>query len=265
LSSGCGCYYPASRHHGRVRIAEHAEVIRALGKRVVHDIIEIGRRLIDAKKIAGHGGWLPWLDREFGWEERTARNFIAVAEAAGKSAKFADLDVPVSGLYLLAAPSTPAEVIEAVAERSDRGERAFVADRKERVDLTIGQRAMQHAMLWPEPEKGGRGKKLPGKPESLSRGHWSDLVSHARAVFAYSRPLAEEVRDGTKTTLDAAMASRPPTSVPARSHPQRRDVARASPKSGLRLDSSPGTGGNPPGPSIKRLSDFCVRKSCIPF
>jgi hypothetical protein len=62
---------------------------------------------------------------------------------------------------------------------------------------------MQHAMLWPEPEKGGRGKKLSGKPDGLAQGHWKNLISEARAVLAYSRPLAEEVRDGTKT-LDAA-------------------------------------------------------------
>jgi hypothetical protein len=34
----------------------------------------------------------------------------------------ADLNVPISGLYLLAAPSTPAEVIDAVVERSEQGE-----------------------------------------------------------------------------------------------------------------------------------------------
>jgi hypothetical protein len=55
-------------------------------------------------RIAGHGNWLPWLEREFGWTDRTARNFMAVHEAAAKSEKFSDLNVPVSGLYLLAAP-----------------------------------------------------------------------------------------------------------------------------------------------------------------
>ena len=45
-----------------IALAEHAAVIRALGKRVVGDIIEIGRRLTEAKRLAGHGGWLPWLD-----------------------------------------------------------------------------------------------------------------------------------------------------------------------------------------------------------
>jgi hypothetical protein len=32
------------------RLAEHAEVIRALGKRASHDIIEIGWRLIECKR-----------------------------------------------------------------------------------------------------------------------------------------------------------------------------------------------------------------------
>jgi hypothetical protein len=43
----------------------------------------------------------------------------------GKSVKLTDLNIPVSGLYLLAAPSTPAEVIEAVAERSEAGRDAL--------------------------------------------------------------------------------------------------------------------------------------------
>jgi hypothetical protein len=111
-------------------LAAHADAIRALGKRAVQDIIEIGRRLIDAKQIAGHGGWLPWLEREFGWSDNTAERFVQVAKKVAKFPNLGDLDVPVSGLYLLASPSTPAEVIEAVAERSAAGERLSIADVK---------------------------------------------------------------------------------------------------------------------------------------
>lgn len=95
-------------------LAEHAAVIRALGKRVCGDIIEIGRRLTEAKRIAGHGGWLPWLKQEFGWTEMTATRFINVYDMS-KSNKLLDLSLPVSGLYLLAAPSTD-EAREAVVE-----------------------------------------------------------------------------------------------------------------------------------------------------
>jgi Protein of unknown function (DUF3102) len=34
-----------------------------------------GRRLTEAKPLAGNGGWLPWLEHEFGWTEMTATRF----------------------------------------------------------------------------------------------------------------------------------------------------------------------------------------------
>jgi Protein of unknown function (DUF3102) len=37
--------------------------------RPIRDIIEIGRRLTDAKAIAGHGNWLPWSEKEFGCKQ----------------------------------------------------------------------------------------------------------------------------------------------------------------------------------------------------
>jgi Protein of unknown function (DUF3102) len=66
-------------------LAENAKVIRALGKRAIADIIEIGRRLTESKEIAGHGGWLKWLDSEFGWTDRTALNFMQVYSLSLKS------------------------------------------------------------------------------------------------------------------------------------------------------------------------------------
>jgi hypothetical protein len=114
-----------------IALAEHAEVIRALGKRVVGDIIEIGRRLTDAKKIAGHGGWLPWLEREFGWDDRTAQRFMQVHT---KSDKLSDLNLPVSGLYLLAAPSTPEEAQQEIIDRAKNGEALSVKEVQRIID-----------------------------------------------------------------------------------------------------------------------------------
>ena len=108
-----------------------AERIRTRAKRMRDEIVAIGRDLIAAKALAGHGGWLPWLEAEFGWKERAAQTFMSVAEAAAKNAKFADLNVPVSGLYLLAAPKTPPAAVEAVAERSEAGEKLSLADVKD--------------------------------------------------------------------------------------------------------------------------------------
>jgi hypothetical protein len=117
---------PVSHTDAEAELAEYAREIRAFGKQAV---IEIGKRLIKAKAIAGHGNWLPWLDREFGWTDDTALNFMRVATLA-ESRNFRDLNVPVSGLYLLAAPSTPTEVVEAIAERGEQGERLSLAEVK---------------------------------------------------------------------------------------------------------------------------------------
>jgi hypothetical protein len=116
-------------------LAEHAESIRALRSRIVSDVAEIGCRLTQVKVIVGHGNWLPWLDREFGWSEDTAERFIRVhefVEGLSNSASVRNLilTLPVSAVYLLAAPSTPVEARDAIIERAEAGEPVSVADVK---------------------------------------------------------------------------------------------------------------------------------------
>jgi len=102
-------------------LAEHAAEIRRLGKRTLADVIEIGARLTECKRICGHNNWLPWLDREFGWEETTAQRFMRVHKLAqSKSGKLPDL--PVSAIYMLAAPSTPEPAKTEIIERAKAGE-----------------------------------------------------------------------------------------------------------------------------------------------
>jgi hypothetical protein len=116
-------------------LAENAASIRKLGTRVIGDVIEIGRRLSDCKRLVGHGNWLPWLKDEFRWSERTARNFIRAYEFAQANAtKIADLAIDVSSLYLLAAPSTPEEVRAEALRRIDAGESLPHAEIKRIVD-----------------------------------------------------------------------------------------------------------------------------------
>lgn len=66
--------------------------------------------------------------------------------------------------------------------------------------LNSGQRAMAVAMMYPKPEKGGRGKNSSVTEEFSVR---SGALSMARTVLADSRALAEEVMSGAKF-LDAA-------------------------------------------------------------
>ena len=74
-----------------VTLDERADRIRKLTADVQRGIIEIGFELIAAKKEIEHGGWGDWLKSEFDWTDRTARNFMAVAERFGNRKTFSDL------------------------------------------------------------------------------------------------------------------------------------------------------------------------------
>jgi hypothetical protein len=126
-------------------LAEHATAIRQLGKRVVADVIEIGCRLADCRdNHLEHGQWLPWLKKEFGWTDRTARNFINVYEQS-KLEKFSDLNLPVSSLYLLCAPSTPEEHRKIILKRAGAGEEIKRAEIKRGIEAAKAAKPAKRA------------------------------------------------------------------------------------------------------------------------
>src|SRR5258708_37465351 len=91
----------------------------------------VGRRLTACKVQCGHGKWLPWLQREFGWtSESTALRYMQAHEAFGLNpSRVTDLELPMRSLYLLAAPSTPEETPPPIrdAARHGRGANSDVA------------------------------------------------------------------------------------------------------------------------------------------
>jgi hypothetical protein len=126
-------------------LADHATTIRTLRTRIVSDVAEIGRRLSEVKQIVGHGNWLPWLNREFGWSEDTAERFIRVHDfVAGLSdsatVRNLVLTLPVSSVYLLAAPSTPEPAKTEIIERAAIGAPIAVAEVKRVVDTAKGRK-----------------------------------------------------------------------------------------------------------------------------
>jgi hypothetical protein len=116
-------------------LAEHAVEIRRLGKRRdIDDVVAIGRHLAEARDHAP-GFWLQWLESEFGWSDQTAYRYIHLFEARESSAlhKLWSADLPLSALYVLAAPSTPEEACREIAERVEAGEKPTVAEIQETV------------------------------------------------------------------------------------------------------------------------------------
>jgi len=123
----------------KIALAEHAEVIRALGKRVVRHVIEIGQRLATAKHLCKQAGepWLPWLERQFSWNERTAQRYMSAYDLSLKYDTVSDLQLPMRSLYLLAAPSTPAQVVHEVIQRAEDGERLTTAQIREKIGQAV--------------------------------------------------------------------------------------------------------------------------------
>lgn len=167
-------------------LADHANAIRTFGKRVISDVIEIGRRLSDAKEKAGYGNWLPWLKREFGWSHQTADRFINVFAASGKWSTLVNSDLPLSGLYLLVAPSTPEEARAEVTARVESGESLSVAD----VVSTVNEVKRQTT---------GRGTQRPRKglkrtAADIKAADRAEQTSAAKQTSLVPQTLAEAVK-----------------------------------------------------------------------
>jgi hypothetical protein len=107
-------------------------------------VIEIGRRLAEAKVDAGHGNWLPWLDREFGWSDETARKFMRCHDFALEHKFQQNWDLPVSALYALALPETPAEARDQILDLAANGEHLTHAQVK---PAPRGLASLAHARL----------------------------------------------------------------------------------------------------------------------
>jgi hypothetical protein len=113
--------------------------IRVRMTRTVEDIVQIGQDLILVKERVGHGGFILWIEAEFGMSEWTARSFMRVGERFGKSGTVPDL--PAAVLYALAAPSTPDAVVDEIKERAANGQHVTRDDVKELKEKLKEQKA----------------------------------------------------------------------------------------------------------------------------
>ncbi|MCP4352615.1 MAG: DUF3102 domain-containing protein [Desulfobacterales bacterium] len=108
---------------------EKAVEIKLLLRQTAQCIIEIGKNLILVKDKLDHGHWLPWLNKEFGWSDKSARNFMDVSRRFN-SVDLVDLDIGKSALYLLASNSTPDSAVEEALELAESGEKITVQKAK---------------------------------------------------------------------------------------------------------------------------------------
>lgn len=116
----------------RIVVIQRTQQIKERIRRTAQNILEIGQKLIEVKGWLGHGNFKDWAKAEFDWDIRTAQRFMSVA-VAFKSDNLSFFNFAPSALYLLAAPSTPAEVRQKVLDRAKVGEVITYAKAKKAV------------------------------------------------------------------------------------------------------------------------------------
>jgi Protein of unknown function (DUF3102) len=159
-------------------LAEHAEAIRELGKRTLANLLEIGRRLCESKKLTPHGKWGTWLDEQFGWTADTARNFMRAYEFSQdcKNRNFRHLKIAPSALYLLTQRNTPARVVDEIVKRAEKGE-------------TINIETIKTALTQPTQSQGQ--SQDPDWRVRQVRGWYTAGKKHAVESLKYGHPAAD--------------------------------------------------------------------------
>lgn len=146
-------------------------------------ILEIGRRLAEAKEQLSHGEWLPWLEEKVAFSERTAQQYIRLWKEYGKSATVAVLGVR-KALVLLALPESEREEFAAENHAAD--------------------------MTSKELEEAVRQRKIAElKADSVQRelDKQKEFAAQAEAEAARAREEAEQASSDVQTAKDTALAA----------------------------------------------------------
>lgn len=162
----------------RKTVEDAAVEIAVNGRKMTASVMGIGDALIRVKGLLAHGQFEEWCRVEFGMSERTAQNMMNVARTfAGKSAKISLLSD--STLYLLAAPSTPEPVREAViAQAESTGRGPSVAEVRKSIEQARGgdeKRRYESGLPVGEPGQGDKGNGLPPELEREFLRRYFDL------------------------------------------------------------------------------------------
>ena len=102
-------------------------------------ILEIGRRLNEAKARLSHGEWLPWLEDQVQFSEATAQRFMRIAREYGNPALVTDLGAG-KALQLLAIPTFEREKFIAEKHEINGQEKTVLEMSKRELAMAIRER-----------------------------------------------------------------------------------------------------------------------------
>jgi hypothetical protein len=116
----------------------------------VASAIEAGERLLEAKDLVGHGQWLPWLKEHCGVSERTARDYMRLAEHKDKIGSAADLSIRAALAAVAPARTCGDFIMNAIGKLDDAEEtmRGVVRAIEEQPDADKARAIVKLTDMW---------------------------------------------------------------------------------------------------------------------
>ena len=162
-------------------------------------ILEIGKRLVEAKEQLSHGEWLPWLEKKVEFSERSAQQYIRLWKEYGKSATVADLGVR-KALVLLALPDTERDSFAGEKHEVNGEEKTAAEMTVKELEKAVAERNTARQ----EAEQAKADLYAAREAAREARDHVEALRGELEALKNRPTEVAIEQRDATEEQLAAA-------------------------------------------------------------
>ena len=193
-SGTLGSIYGTEQEIGRGIETITAEIL-SYKRTAGESILEIGRRLKEAKALLSHGEWLPWLSEKVEFSERSAQNFMRLADAYQNPQTLADLGAS-KALVLLAL--SPVERDEFLSEKHDvRGAEKTVPEMSAReLEEAIRQRKIAELKAEETARELNRQKEATAEAEAAAE-KAQEAAEAARAEVEDARSISLAAQERT--------------------------------------------------------------------
>lgn len=162
-------------------------------------ILEIGKRLVEAKAQLSHGEWLPWLEKKVEFSERSAQQYIRLWKEYGKSATVADLGVR-KALVLLALPENERDSFAGETHAVDGAEKTAAEMTVKELEKAVAERNAARQ----EAEQAKADLYAAREAAKEARDHVEALQGELEALKNRPTEVAIEQKDATEEQLAAA-------------------------------------------------------------
>lgn len=165
-------------------------------------ILEIGKRLVEAKAQLSHGEWLPWLEKKVEFSERSAQQYIRLWKEYGKSATVADLGVR-KALVLLALPDTERDSFAEEKHAVNGAEKTAAEMTVKELEKAVAERNAARQ----EAEQAKADLYAAREAAKEARDHVEALRGELKALKNRPTEVAIEQKDATEEQLAAAASN----------------------------------------------------------